>query len=429
MRYPIVFLKSFGIVFVGSIVGFLLLMVVFTLPTEKMESHVRESVHIFQKEDTYPKIKIINWWHRTRLDNFTDALMLLTASYSGEASLLNKAIDCYRLGIPKNSPNKSLCGIYSDNTDANNKSARRISYGRYWHGYLVILKPLLALFNYRKIRLLNAALVFLTTVALLTILYKKNMKKFILPYVITLLLIDPVAVSKSLQYSSVFYISTLSSIVVLLRMNKWGLDKFILFFVAVGCMTSYCDLLTYPLVSFGIPAIFYFSGDNEQRGIKAAFLLLVGWGFGYVSMWAAKWIIGTVLGTSNIIENAYKAITFRASMSWPKGKSFTHFAVLNRNFRYLMNPMLIVGAMYTIVGVVNSLRTMSRFRMSGQKQDLLTFLFIALLPFAWYMGASNHSYIHSWMTYREFCITIFALMCLVAKNQGIENAPRGIDNG
>lgn len=63
---------------VSCLVGYLLLVMVYCIPTENMEKHVKESVPIFLKEGDYPKITGST---TSQLDNFTDALMLLTASY------------------------------------------------------------------------------------------------------------------------------------------------------------------------------------------------------------------------------------------------------------------------------------------------------------------------------------------------------------
>ena len=74
------------LVTLSAITGFLLLILVYLLPTAPMEENVTASVEIFRREGTYPVTDIMGV--DTRLDNFTDALMLLSASYPGEENAL-----------------------------------------------------------------------------------------------------------------------------------------------------------------------------------------------------------------------------------------------------------------------------------------------------------------------------------------------------
>ena len=46
-------------------------------------------------------------------------------------------------------------------------------YARYWHGYLVLLRPLLALFNYSAIRIILLVITLLSMAILAILLYKK----------------------------------------------------------------------------------------------------------------------------------------------------------------------------------------------------------------------------------------------------------------
>ena len=49
------------------------------------------------------------------------------------------------------------------------------TYGRYWHGYLVILKPLLFIFNYYQIRWLNT-IIGCSLISIIMIGFYKNLE-------------------------------------------------------------------------------------------------------------------------------------------------------------------------------------------------------------------------------------------------------------
>ncbi len=45
---------------------------------------------------------------------------------------------------------------------------------------------------------------------------------------------------------------------------------------------------------------------------------------------------------------------------------------------------------------------------------LVPCLFIAAYPFVWYAVLKNHSFIHSFFTYRELAITLYAVLAFIA---------------
>ena len=130
------------LVTLSAITGFLLLILVYLLPTAPMEENVTASVEIFRREGTYPVTDIMGV--DTRLDNFTDALMLLSASYPGEENALEKTLKVYRYAVPpETDPVLTLVSHYGDGA-----AASHTAYERYWHGYLLTLKPALSILNY-----------------------------------------------------------------------------------------------------------------------------------------------------------------------------------------------------------------------------------------------------------------------------------------
>lgn len=135
-------LKLCSLVVFMIILGFLLLLAVYGLPTAPMEKNLAESAELFLREGSYPVTDILGT--DSRLDNYTDALMLLTAAYPGDESLTDRALKAYRYTTAANEdPTLVITAHYIDG-----KEVEPVSYERYWHGYLIMLKPLLLLFDY-----------------------------------------------------------------------------------------------------------------------------------------------------------------------------------------------------------------------------------------------------------------------------------------
>ena len=73
--------------------GFLLICAVYVLPTERVCLHVRESGETLEQEGDY--YQLLQGDESTKLDNYTDAIMLLSAAYDGEEDIIEKAANSY----------------------------------------------------------------------------------------------------------------------------------------------------------------------------------------------------------------------------------------------------------------------------------------------------------------------------------------------
>ena len=402
--------KSILLVLSCTMVGLLLLIAVFAIPTDRMEEHVLASAAVFEEEGAYPEFNILGT-HST-LDNWTDAIMLLQASYCNDTGLLDRAISVYRPTIEWENPAQVLVSYYTQGAQT-----QIISYPRYWHGYLVFLKPLLCVFSYDQIRILNAVFVAVLALLFIAVMYYKKMARYILPYVIALLLIDPFAISQSIQFTTIYYIYTIASIVLLLKQDwlEASVERLALFFVVIGCATSYFDFLTYPLVTFGVPAILFLCSTKKplKKTAKILLLVLVCWFIGYAGMWAGKWILGTLLGNENIIMDAISSIFLRSSTLDVSGQSFSLFSVLKAQLYHIITPAFGFAAVYVIVMGICFWKHNPKKKRSDFTWTL--YIGIALLPILWFVGASNHSYVHHWFTYRELLTSAFSVMCLFAR--------------
>ena len=127
-------------------VGFALLLATFALPTEPMREHAYASRDVFAREGSYPMVRTLGV--DTKLDNFTDSMMLIHAGYHApETTLLQRTLNVYR---PFPHGNFSPVSVYAESLAAP-VSAPESNYGRYWHGYLIALKPMLSIFTYEQL--------------------------------------------------------------------------------------------------------------------------------------------------------------------------------------------------------------------------------------------------------------------------------------
>lgn len=384
-----------------------LLTLVYMIPNSSIKKNAEASLYIFEKEGTYYDL---TEWCSSRLNNFTDGHLLLQAIYDGEESALIKAMKVYEKRYVGFSPDKSLVLNYAKETEEKTYNG---SGARYWHGYLIFTTPLLVFLNYGQMRALNLVLQMLINVFLIITLYKKQLKAYIIPYIISLCLIMPLTLAYTIVNSFVFYIFSIGSIILIHKNEDWKkTDRYFLLFLIMGLLTSFFDYLTYPLATFGIPITFFICMNceaNVKENLKAVFVNLFAWGFGYAGMWSGKWVISSIICKENVFLNGIDQARFRMSSDSNDGTGISTFDVLHKNVSsFINNPLIYIALLYLALVLFFMWKT---HQLNQIKKNILAFGLIALLPFGWYLGLRNHSYIHFWFTYKELMITSFSVLC------------------
>ncbi|BFL35734.1 hypothetical protein K380107A5_11050 [Holdemania massiliensis] len=172
------------------------------------------------------------------------------------------------------------------------------NYARYWHGYLILLKPLLMFTDIQGIRIINMV-IFYTLIMYLLINLKETCQSYMLPLslLIGLIMCYIYIIPISMQYMSVFIIMLICSLLVL--KNKGNIKRLYLILFTVGSIVNFFDFLTVPILSMGVPIIIYiYINYNEKTFsilMKEVILLSVYWCLGYGLTWILKWIVGSLI--------------------------------------------------------------------------------------------------------------------------------------
>lgn len=150
----------------------------------------------------------------SRLDNFTDAIMLMKATYLVENLKRSVSLNP-SWHILDGSPIKTLT-LAMENPQPEPLETVW-NYPLYWHGYLVILKPALTFFNVGELRLLNLYLQLILMATTLILIYKKIGLREMYAFLLVIAVINPVTTAMNFQNSDIFYIMLLSTIFILLK--------------------------------------------------------------------------------------------------------------------------------------------------------------------------------------------------------------------
>ncbi len=404
-------LKKVGIILLNilsaAFVGTLLLAAVYRLPVDQINNNVKASANTIRSEGTYPCLSEL---FTSRLDNFTDSIMLLEAANDTEISPLIDAMNAPRGHIEEKLPDAVLTAHYIDGIEFD----RIIHYPRYWHGYLIFLKPLFLFLNYDTVRIINGIIQAFLVIVTGYLLYKKGLKSAVIPYVLSYCMLMPIALAKAFQFSSCFYVFTIGCISLLLLPEEKLKEKSYLVFLYCGILAAFFDLLTYPLATFGVPMIFWLLLDGvDSTESKISRMIKYGlvWCVGFGCMWAAKWIIGSIITGNNVIADGLARVAMRTSNESVDGA--VQYGVLEcevKNFKaFFTTPVTVLVVVNTVYLIIRNIKV-NHYTIGNMLRVLFPFLLVSLAPIVWYAFATNHSMIHAWFTNKVCIISLLAIM-------------------
>ena len=383
--------------------GTLLIWAVYSLPNDRIDENISSSAALLYEEGTYPSLYS---WCFSRSDNFSDAIIMLEASDNNDASVLDNAMLNFRGSIEGYDPVQILKMHFLDGVKYDNE----ISYSRYWQGYLATVKPLLLFTDYRGIRIINGSVQLILIILICIMLVIRKRKDIIIPFLLCYLMLVPPVMGRCLFFSSCFLVTLASSLLMLIIRDD---RKLPLLFLYAGITAAYVDLMSFPIMTFGIPAVIYLSlhetDTPETKLIQTVKNGLV-WCLGFAGMWVLKWIIADILTDADVIRAALNMVAVRVSSSEAGSEVFSVYSVFGRNIiAFVFTPVTVLVIAYILYLFIKNIKYRSLF--AASYAAMLPATLISFIPFFWYAFAANHSIIHYWFTCKSLVIPLFAMMC------------------
>ena len=141
-----------AILAVSAVVGTILLVLVFLLPVGPMRKNVEKSVgDMLKTGDEIPEDAFSQYLWKNR-ETYTDAIMVQNAiERLPDKNAYEHAMWMYHYDLEEDvwTPEDSLKSFCESHENVNNMCLH--IYARYWHGYLLYLKPLLLLFSWQHV--------------------------------------------------------------------------------------------------------------------------------------------------------------------------------------------------------------------------------------------------------------------------------------
>lgn len=324
-------------------------------------------------------------------------------------------------------------GALDDNTDAiilNNsfdesegsilkRAADMNNYGRYWHGYVSVLRPIFYFMDYWDYLLVNSFLqLFLMGCVGYGVFKVTSKKRYLLAFFSSCAFLTPAATGMSLQYSPIFYISMLGSLFCLLK-TDWILQKNRRYylFLLLGIITCYFDFLTYPLLSFAFPFCWLVVAAGKKLDLKAQFQLLFGGGFsflfGFGGFFVTKWLIQAVICGKEILYDGIANVSIHLKDTQENymllHQHYCRIDTLYNNFRHYFFPLFVfIICAWIGTFVYKYLRGTLQV-----KSDQLIFTAITLTSPAWYFILNTHTTYHHLFTYRIYSASLLGFMLFI----------------
>lgn len=380
-------------VFVVLILGYLAFGTVANLlPNKPIHQHVKDTV---ERKDL-----AADFWFSFLMqpayymDNYTDALILNQACQGGKDHMLESLLLVPRLEDSTHMQCSSLSAFV-----AGDPHLQQVHYGRYWHGSTFLMRFLLCLDNYIHIRYIFYIISSLMMLWVAALLARHRGIWAAVLYCCPWVLINVVIMQHSIQFVPVLIIALAASLWIIYRVRHWKQLCITLF--VVGSLTCYFDLLTCPILTWGIPICTYLLMHHQPsflRGLQTWFHAYFLWVIGYGGTWISKWLIASLLTDENVIADGLAQVSSRAAT----GHDFSRWDALAQNLDMLHWPYIFIPLILLCIAVA------FKFRRKGLCNAALC-LITALVPCLWFIATAEHAYLHYWFTYRNLAVSLMAL--------------------
>lgn len=385
-------------ILLAPIICTLMMITAYSLPVQPMINHARQSQQVIQHSE-------MEQWtggtHFTSIDYETDFIMAFTAVYPTTSSSIIK--------------DSMLNPQYNFTSDFSDAISNPSIYPRFWHGYVLWLKPLLLCFDFNEIKIFNLFIqIILFSLTLLSIHSRFGLNTAF-AFAFTYFALNPISNILSLQ--SALMTITLLSILFLIHNEKklFQNDNYLLLFLITGIATSFFEFMTYPLITLGIPMVIALLLNKNTKTSNLWKILILGsicWTAGYGLFWASKWIISYLLTGHNTLSDAFSSITQRLGEEPPSGTydlSFLSVTHINA-YQIFQPPILLAFGISVVAMIVPQIRKKEcRIKLN----IIIPNLFLAIYPLIWFFVVRNHSAIHWWWAHKLFTISLFSIMSLI----------------
>ena len=410
-----------AIVVFSGLVGMALMALVYLLPTDRIRSHVKESLPVLEQEKEY--FYVTRDIEGSRFDNYTDTICLNEALVGAKDTdnLIKCILSGYIFQFEGDTWDKPMPAEKLENVVTEPEKAVLSSLlVRFFNGYETVLKPLLMVASYGQIREFHMYMCLFLTLFLFGLMVKKKLQSMILPVVISILYIRPLTVALVMTFVGFYYCMVIPCIIMLLMKKETLQKRAWILFTFTGAAVFYFNMNYFQLLSFGMPLLFYFMitgvPANPLQLIKKNLDYFVAWFAGYAGMMGFKWLAYAIAIDSTIFGKMLAKALARSSTD--KGSRLEGI-LLNihegcGNMWWNTAEVIFIAA--SLIVLLYSLKKREkRAGLPNLASEILLLLIMLAFPIVRYAILCNHVTVHYWATYRILMMPILALNLFITR--------------
>lgn len=384
----------------GMLAGYLLLVLVYCIPTDWILPQVAASNDILQQQGETPDL----YFEGGLLDNWTEASCLSVTYNVSSGNPFFNALNAFHY-IPGNK--ERVNGLDYLQTTLGGDKTHPQDHSYLWHGFRIWLRVLLVFCKVDTIR----SILFLITTLLLTLLcvllvrLKKSPLAF-LPFLLAVGAYGLQAESFSFLYFHDFCLGVAASIAVLIACLTGREDRLNAVFCVAGFMMAFFSMLMLPLLGLGFPLIVWAitaQAMPERQKLGRFLQYNISWGLGYGLTMGIKILISVFFISSGL---GLERVTYYSGngLIGLKGRLWRVVSV----FGYALQTMLPrVLALAAVLLLAIAFLRRRRAAALGMRRMLPAWA-VALYPAAWCFFMYGHA--EHYFTRWNYAMALFALL-------------------
>ena len=435
-----------------------LLFVTALIPQNALQKNMEKSSDYYNNHQMFDHVT--DYMFLSRQDNYADCILTNIIYHIDQNNLAESILSASYYNPEDEGVQTSFAYAVGSKVEPN------VDYSRYWHGSMVLLRPLFIIFDIAGVRMVLGILILIMTVWFEVLLFKNHYSVFGVCYAIGLMLVSVWMCAFCVEYAMPFVVMSVELPVLLVLLtrayekkdaqndkvkrdeHKLGNQKadehksdnykpeVILWAVlaCAGIVTAFVDFLTTETITFTMAYVLYLivkNRHNQMRTVKEELIYLVKsgivWLVSYGLMIALKWVLALIVLGKDAFFNALSQAALRISGDATLG-NVTGAEVVSDYERISGALWRNIGCIYPFKSTMSYGTAMIFILLVGLVVFSIWYLFrekakscinkvmvmVSLIPVLRFLVLNNHSYIHFFFTYRALLVSVVVIIYILA---------------
>ena len=444
-----------------------LLFVTALIPQNALQKNMEKSSDYYNNHQMFDHVT--DYMFLSRQDNYADCILTNIIYHIDQNNLAESILSASYYNPEDEGVQTSFAYAVGSKVEPN------VDYSRYWHGSMVLLRPLFIIFDIAGVRMVLGILILIMTVWFEVLLFKNHYSVFGVCYAIGLMLVSVWMCAFCVEYAMPFVVMSVELPVLLVlltrayekkdaqnltqKRNDKNSEKHeadncklnnrklinrklinrkpeVLLWAVLACagiVTAFVDFLTTETVTFTMAYVLYLIVKNrhdQMKPIKEELICLIKsgivWLGSYGLMIALKWALALVVLGKDAFFNALSQAALRISGDATLG-NVTGAEVVSDYERISGALWRNIGCIYPFKSTMSYGTAMIFILLVGLVVFSIWYLFrgktkscinkvlaiVSLLPVMRFLVLNNHSYIHFFFTYRALLVSVVVIMYIL----------------